>query len=75
MHLEVKYRGDKMTLNKDDDIQIKLILMSKTDEPRFVEFFAPLESRNHIINADRFCEVYGYTIADLKEIHYGTFNK
>ncbi len=55
-----------------NDIKIKNIMKSAAGEPRFVEFYSHKESRNHIINADRFCEIFGYTMDDLKEVSHKT---
>ena len=55
-----------MTLTQDTEIIIKQILKNN-GEPRFVEFFSPSDSRTHIMSADRFCEMFGYTLEDLEE--------
>ncbi len=54
-----------MQLNSNDEIQIKQILKSN-GEPSFIEFYSPADSRTHIMSAEKFCEVFGYTVEDLK---------
>ena len=51
------------------DIEVRQVLMGAADEAKFVEFFSKVDSRNHIISADRFMEAFGYSKEDLlKEI-------
>ena len=54
-----------MKINAETEIQIRQVLF-KSDEPVFVEFYSQEDSRNHILNVDRFMDVFGYTIAELK---------
>ena len=63
-----------MKLNENDEIQIKQVLMSGA-EPRFVEFYSQDDNRNHIMNAEKFCIVFGYNMEELKEVQHGTSNK
>ncbi len=56
-----------MVIDGNDNIQIKQILMSG-DRVSFVEFYSYSDSRNHIINAERFMESFGYSIEDLKQL-------
>ncbi len=56
-----------MKLNSKTEIVIRQILKNN-GEVRFVEFYSPQDSRNHVINAERFCEVYGYQLSELQEM-------
>ena len=62
-----------MKLNTDEDINIKQILMNNS-EPRFVEFYSHKDNRNHIMNAAKFCDVFGYSIEELILMYDGECN-
>ncbi len=49
------------------DIVIKMVLMNG-DNVSFVEFYSHADSRTHIINANRFCDTFGYSMEDLKQL-------
>lgn len=51
-------------LNKKNII-IWQVLMS-AGKPRRVEFYSHSDSRNSIINVDRFCEIFGYKLEDVQ---------
>lgn len=57
-----------MEVKANDNIKIKQVLMSN-GVPKFVEYFSTIDSRNHIIGAERFADVFGYTSEELKSIH------
>lgn len=50
-----------------ENIQIRQVL-TNGGSPAFVEYYSANDSRNHIINANRFCDVFGYTLDDLKKL-------
>jgi len=56
-----------MKLDSKTEIVIRQILKSN-GEIKFVEFYSPTDSRNHILNVERFCIVFGYSMEDLKKI-------
>ncbi len=56
-----------MKINEDEKIQIKQVLMSN-GEPRFVEFYSQSDKKNHIMSADKFADIFGYTLEDLKRV-------
>ena len=56
-----------MKLNKNEEIEIKQVLMSG-GKPGYVEFYSPTDSRTHIMNAERFCDVFGYTAEELNNM-------
>jgi hypothetical protein len=68
--LELKYEEIMMKINDMEKtaIKIKMVLVNGGN-PSFVEFFSYSDSRTHIINAERFCSVFGYTIEDLNQFH------
>ncbi len=55
-----------MKVKVDENIKIKQILMSN-GVIKFVEYWSDASSRNHIISADRFCDVFGYTVEELEQ--------
>ena len=75
-HRKEKNRGGdkRMKLNENEDINIKQVLMG-SGEPRYVEFYSHADSRNHIMNAERFCDVFGYSMKELEEVYHGTLNR
>lgn len=48
-----------------ENIQIRQVLMN-SGSPAFVEYYSASDSRNHIINANRFCEIFGVSMAELE---------
>ncbi len=50
-----------------NDIEIRMVLKSNGD-PRFVEYYSPHDSRTNIINAERFCEIFGFSMIELGEM-------
>ncbi len=56
-----------MKLDSKEEIVIRQVLKNN-GEIKFVEFYSPTDSRNHVINAERFCTVFGYSMEDLKKI-------
>ncbi len=58
-----------MVIAGNDKIKIKQVLMNG-NEPSYVEYFSHVDSRNHIISASRFVDVFGVSMDELS-----TFNK
>ena len=56
-----------ITQNDKKDIEIRSVLMAG-EVPKFVEFYSHVDSRNHIISADRFMVIFGYSMEELVEI-------
>ncbi len=53
--------------------EIKIIqVMVSSGVPKFVEFFSPVEKKDIIMNADRFCSSFGYTMEELEAMVDGT---
>ena len=49
------------------NIQIRQVL-TNGGSPTFVEYYSASDSRNHIINANRFIDIFGYKMEDLKQL-------
>ena len=56
-----------MVVDGNESIKIKQVLLNGTT-PAFVEYWSENTSRNHIINASRFCETFGFSMDDLKQL-------
>ena len=50
------------------DIVVKQVLMSGDGTPAFVEYYSHVDSRTHIINANRFTEIFGFSLDELKQL-------
>lgn len=53
-------------MTEDTEIEIKQILMNN-GEPRFIEFFSPSDTRTHIMDCERFMELFRYSVDEFKE--------
>lgn len=58
-----------VTEPKSNNIEIKQVLMNG-DTPRFVEYYSHVDGKEIIMNAERFCDVYGFSMSSLD-----TFNE
>ena len=56
-----------ITEKSKKDIEVRSVLMAG-ELPKFIEFFSHSDSRNHIIGAERFMEIFGYSREELVEI-------
>ena len=56
-----------MVLTSKTEIAVRQIIEDRK-EITFVEFYSVSDSRNHILSADTFCDVFGYTLNDLRKI-------
>ncbi len=56
-----------MKLNNKSEIVIRQVLMNG-DKVSFVEYWSENTTRNHIINASRFSEIFGYSMDELRKI-------
>jgi hypothetical protein len=54
-------------LKGNEKVEIRMVLMNN-DKPSYVEFYAHSDNRNHIIDAERFCEIFGYSMDELRAI-------
>ncbi len=55
-----------MQVKADENIVIKQVLKNN-GAVRFVEYFSNTDSRNHIISAERFCELFGFSMEELEQ--------
>ena len=63
-----------MVVGSNDNIKIKLVLMNG-DEPRYVEYYSVSDSRNSIINAKTFVDVFGVSMDELRAFNKVRYEK
>lgn len=54
------------TTETKETIEIRMVLISADGKPKYVEYFSPHDNRTNIINAERFCEIFGYRMEELE---------
>ena len=63
-----------MKMDSKENIKIKQVLMNGSNIA-YVEFYSHSDNRNHIINAERFCDVFGVSMDELETFNGQRTNK